>query len=290
MCPNATSPPRFDVTPERRPGRGIDRCAGRLIDAHVLVSGRRHRRLGVRRRSRPRAIELAKLCDATLHIVTAYKPKPVRTAGVPEEFRERLGPGGARRHRARRPVRPGPASRGRRCRATPSTGDPAEAIVARGRARRRPTSSWSGNKGMAGVRRGPRQRPELRRPQGALRGLHRPDDLMPARPGRRRRERCRSAQSRAGKSAPSRVNGPTTAPSATCAPGPEHGERPDPGVLADLGPQHGALGHLGARPDRAVDDVAVGPDLGPGPQGHSPWMTTPGSRTTSGSRRALASM
>ncbi len=42
-----------------------------------------------------RAVELAKMCGATLHIVTAYKPKPVRTAGVPEEFRERLGPGGA---------------------------------------------------------------------------------------------------------------------------------------------------------------------------------------------------
>ena len=58
-----------------------------------------------------RAIELAKLCDATLHIVTAYKPKPVRTAGVPEEFRERLGPRWRRRHGPRRPVRHGPEGR-----------------------------------------------------------------------------------------------------------------------------------------------------------------------------------
>lgn len=42
-----------------------------------------------------RAIEVAKLYGARLHIVTAYKPKPVRAAGVPEEFRERLGPGAA---------------------------------------------------------------------------------------------------------------------------------------------------------------------------------------------------
>ena len=34
-----------------------------------------------------RVAELAVLCGATLHVVTAYKPKPVSKSGLPEEFR-----------------------------------------------------------------------------------------------------------------------------------------------------------------------------------------------------------
>ncbi|MGO9962779.1 MAG: universal stress protein [Acidimicrobiales bacterium] len=32
------------------------------------------------------AVDLAKTCDAKLHIVTAYKPQPVRTPDLPAEF------------------------------------------------------------------------------------------------------------------------------------------------------------------------------------------------------------
>jgi nucleotide-binding universal stress UspA family protein len=34
-----------------------------------------------------RAAELAALCGATLHVVTAYKPKALSQAGLPQEFR-----------------------------------------------------------------------------------------------------------------------------------------------------------------------------------------------------------
>ena len=39
------------------------------------------------------ATVLAKLLSATLHIVTVYRPRPVRAAGVPDGYRHGLGPG-----------------------------------------------------------------------------------------------------------------------------------------------------------------------------------------------------
>jgi nucleotide-binding universal stress UspA family protein len=97
------------------------------------------------------AMDLAKLCGAKLHIVTAYKPKPVRTAGVPEEFRERLGSGGAadtllddQCARAR--------TAGIEVEGHAETGDPADAIV-RVAEREKADVIVVGNKGMAGVRR-----------------------------------------------------------------------------------------------------------------------------------------
>ena len=98
-----------------------------------------------------RAIELAKLCDATLHIVTAYKPKPVRTAGVPEEFRERLGPGGEAdtvlEDQCAMARKAGVSVQGHT-----GKGDPAEALV-RVAEEEGADVIVVGNKGMAGVRR-----------------------------------------------------------------------------------------------------------------------------------------
>jgi nucleotide-binding universal stress UspA family protein len=97
------------------------------------------------------AIDLAKLYGAKLHIVTAYKPKPVRTEGVPEEFTERLGPGAAadsllddQCSRAR--------TAGIEVEGHAGTGDPADVIV-RVAEREKADVIVVGNKGMAGVRR-----------------------------------------------------------------------------------------------------------------------------------------
>jgi nucleotide-binding universal stress UspA family protein len=98
-----------------------------------------------------RAMDLANMYTATLHIVTAYKPKPVRLAGVPEEFREHLGPGGAAdtllEDQCARARAAGLAVEGHA-----ETGDPAEAIV-RVAEREGADVIVVGNKGMAGVRR-----------------------------------------------------------------------------------------------------------------------------------------
>jgi len=98
-----------------------------------------------------RAIEVAKLYGARLHIVTAYKAKPVRTAGVPDEFRERLGPGAAADSvlddqcaRAR--------AAGIEVQGHAGTGDPAQSIVEVAE-REKADLIVVGNKGMAGVRR-----------------------------------------------------------------------------------------------------------------------------------------
>jgi nucleotide-binding universal stress UspA family protein len=97
------------------------------------------------------AVDLAKMCSATLHIVTVYKPRPVRTAGVPEEYRDQLGAGGGAealledqcaRARAAGIVVEGHAE----------TGDPAEALV-RVAEQEQADLIVVGNKGMAGVRR-----------------------------------------------------------------------------------------------------------------------------------------
>jgi nucleotide-binding universal stress UspA family protein len=97
------------------------------------------------------ARDLAKMFGATLHIVTAYKPKPVRVAGVPEEFREQLGPGGAADT-----ILDDQCAQARAAGLTVTghaeTGDPAEAIVAVAE-REKADVIVIGNKGMAGVRR-----------------------------------------------------------------------------------------------------------------------------------------
>ncbi|MGD0381267.1 MAG: universal stress protein [Acidimicrobiales bacterium] len=97
------------------------------------------------------AIDLAKLCGATLHIVTAYKPRPVRAAGLPDEFRDKVGSGSgpeavleeecARARAAGVAVHP-----------HTGTGDPSEAIV-RVAEQEKADVIVVGNKGMAGVRR-----------------------------------------------------------------------------------------------------------------------------------------
>jgi nucleotide-binding universal stress UspA family protein len=98
-----------------------------------------------------RAIELAQLCGAQLHIVTAYKPKPVRVAGVPEEYRERLGPGGEadtvledQCARAR--------AAGVEVEGHAGAGDPGDAIV-RVAEEQKADVIVVGNKGMVGARR-----------------------------------------------------------------------------------------------------------------------------------------
>jgi nucleotide-binding universal stress UspA family protein len=97
------------------------------------------------------AIEIAKLCGATLHIVTAYKPRPLRAARVPDEFRDQLAAGGNadavledQCARAR--------AAGIEVEGHTGTGDPAEAIVLVAE-QEHADLIVVGNKGMAGVRR-----------------------------------------------------------------------------------------------------------------------------------------
>jgi len=97
------------------------------------------------------AISIAKLSGATLHIVTAYKPRPVRTGSVPEEFRDQLASDGSadalledQCSRAR--------TAGIEVQGHTGTGDPAEAIV-RVAEQEHADLIVVGNKGMAGVRR-----------------------------------------------------------------------------------------------------------------------------------------
>jgi nucleotide-binding universal stress UspA family protein len=98
-----------------------------------------------------RAIELAKMCGASLHIVTAYKVRPVRAAGVPDEFRDQLASGG----RADALLEDQCAlarTEGISVQGHTGTGDPAEAIV-RVAEQERADVIVVGNKGMVGVRR-----------------------------------------------------------------------------------------------------------------------------------------
>ncbi|MGA2520313.1 MAG: universal stress protein [Acidimicrobiales bacterium] len=97
------------------------------------------------------ATQLAKLLSATLHIVTVYRPKAVRGAGVPDEYLDALGPGGTadallddQCARAR--------SAGVQVEGHAETGDPSEAIV-RVAEQVHADLIVVGNKGMAGVRR-----------------------------------------------------------------------------------------------------------------------------------------
>ncbi len=97
------------------------------------------------------AIELAALYGATLHIVTAYRPRPVQAGGVPDEFREQLSASGKAdtvlEEECARARGAGVEVHGHA-----GTGDPAEAIVAVAE-QEKADVIVVGNKGMTGVRR-----------------------------------------------------------------------------------------------------------------------------------------
>jgi len=97
------------------------------------------------------AIDLAKLCGATLHIVTAYKPRPVHATGLPDEFRDQVG-SGARPDAVLEEECARARAAGVEVQAHAGTGDPAEAIV-RVAEQEKADVIVVGNKGMAGVRR-----------------------------------------------------------------------------------------------------------------------------------------
>jgi nucleotide-binding universal stress UspA family protein len=97
------------------------------------------------------AIELARLSGAELHIVTAYKPRPIQGSGVPDEFRDQLVPGGKADA-----VLEGECARARaagvKVQGHTGTGDPADAIVHVAE-QEDADIIVVGNKGMTGVRR-----------------------------------------------------------------------------------------------------------------------------------------
>ncbi len=99
-----------------------------------------------------RAIELAKLCGATLHIVTAYKPQPVRGRGGPRGVPGRGSGRAARPTRCSRTECARARAAGIEVQGHTGTGDPAEAIV-RVAEQEKADLIVVGNKGMAGVRR-----------------------------------------------------------------------------------------------------------------------------------------
>jgi len=97
------------------------------------------------------AISLAQLCDATLHIVTAYKPREVRGQAVPDEFRDVVASGGkadalleSECARAR--------AKGIAVHGHTGSGSPADAII-RVAEQEKADVIVVGNKGMTGVRR-----------------------------------------------------------------------------------------------------------------------------------------
>ena len=88
------------------------------------------------------AMEIAKLYGARLHIVTAYKPRPVHAGGVPEEFHEQVV-SGANADAVLEDQCARAARRGSRCKATPGPAIRRSPSCA-SPSRRRPTSSsWA---------------------------------------------------------------------------------------------------------------------------------------------------
>ena len=92
-----------------------------------------------------RAVEFAKMSGGTLHIVTAYKPKPPGPADVPDEFRYTMARPSTQTYCCAGwptwpPARAWPASSTppRGTRPTPSSASPTA---------REPTSSWWGTRG-----------------------------------------------------------------------------------------------------------------------------------------------
>ncbi len=97
------------------------------------------------------AMEIAKLYGARLHIVTAYKPRPVHAGGVPEEFQEQVV-SGANADAVLEDQCARARAAGIEVQGHAGTGDPAQSIV-RVAEQEKADLIVVGNKGMTGVRR-----------------------------------------------------------------------------------------------------------------------------------------
>ncbi len=97
------------------------------------------------------AIELAALSGGTLHIVTAYKPKPAQEAEVPDEFRYSMASTGAADVLLQRLADQATAE-GVSSEVHAATADPADALISVAD-RERADLIVVGNKGMKGARR-----------------------------------------------------------------------------------------------------------------------------------------
>jgi nucleotide-binding universal stress UspA family protein len=98
-----------------------------------------------------RAVDFAKMSGGTLHIVTAYKPKPTSEADIPDEFRYAM----ASTREADvllRTLSDQAASHGVASETHPATGDPADALITVAD-REGADLIVVGNKGMKGARR-----------------------------------------------------------------------------------------------------------------------------------------
>ena len=98
------------------------------------------------------AVEFAKMSGGTLHIVTAYKPKPTGSADVPDEFRYSMASTGEADVLLRRLADMAARARVSTAEVHAATADPADALV--GVADREGADLIVvGNKGMKGARR-----------------------------------------------------------------------------------------------------------------------------------------
>ncbi len=98
-----------------------------------------------------RAVALAKLSGGTLHIVTAYKPKPVAEADLPDEFRYTM-PSSIEADVLLRALGGVAAEQGVRFETHAATGDPVDAVIGIAE-REKADLIVVGNKGMHGARR-----------------------------------------------------------------------------------------------------------------------------------------
>ena len=97
------------------------------------------------------AIEFAKMSGGTLHIVTAYKPKPVNEADIPDEFRYSMASTGEADVLLRR-LADEAAAHGVASEVHAATADPADALITVAD-REGADLIVVGNKGMKGKRR-----------------------------------------------------------------------------------------------------------------------------------------
>jgi nucleotide-binding universal stress UspA family protein len=97
------------------------------------------------------AVEFAKMSGGTLHIVTAYKPKPAQEAEVPDEFRYSMASTGAADVLLQRLADQATAE-GVSSEVHAATADPADALISVAD-RERADLIVVGNKGMKGARR-----------------------------------------------------------------------------------------------------------------------------------------
>jgi nucleotide-binding universal stress UspA family protein len=98
-----------------------------------------------------RAVEFTKMSGGVLHIVTAYKPKPVPTADIPDEFRYAMASTGDADELLRR-LAALATDAGVRSEVHAATADPADAIISVAD-REGADLIVVGNKGMKGARR-----------------------------------------------------------------------------------------------------------------------------------------